>query len=318
MGRFNNYGRRRKHTEFGDSAFKNKIAYNQYVERLTELSIAMFDWENLPDTVDARYLELALFSDGMTVFFKDEVIGFLCLKVMATQPLDVYEIPIGRRAYSVNGYQKELNNENSVIIYNNLLHTNSVTMVRMFAERLYELDRIVEINAEAQKTPILIQGSEQQRLTLKNLYKEYSGNAPVIFGDKNLDLNAIKVLKTDAPYIADKLYQLKTQTWNEALTYLGISNLNIQKKERLISDEAIRSQGGTIASRYSRLQSRRDAADKINAMFGLDISVDFREDFRQTDDEYMVENESEDGTLNPMVLDLRTRSPIKGTQKSED
>ena len=214
----------------------------------------------------------------------------------------------------MNGYQKQLTIDNSVIIYNNMLHTNSVTMVNMFATRLAELDRIIEINAEAQKTPILVQGSETQRLTLKNLYKEYSGNAPVIFGDKNLDINALKVIKTDAPYNADKLYQLKTQIWNEALTYLGISNLNIQKKERLISDEAIRSQGGTIASRYSRLQSRRDACDKINDMFGLDISVDFREDYRQTDDEYMVEGETEDGVLNPMVLDLRTRSPIKETE----
>ena len=308
---------RKRRTDFGESALKNKVAYNHYIERLTELSIAMFDWKNLPDTVDARYLELVLFSDGMTVFFKDDVVGYLCLKVMATQPWSVYEIPLGRRAYAVNGYQKELNDENSVIIYNNMIHTNSMTMVRMFAERLYELDRIVEINAKAQKTPVLIQGSETQRLTLKNLYKEYEGNSPVIFGDKNLDLNALKVLKTDAPFIADKLYQLKTQTWNEALTYLGISNLNIQKKERLISDEAIRSQGGTIASRYSRLQSRRDATDKINEMFGLDISVDFREDFRQTDDEYMVEGETEDGKLNPMVLDLRTRSPIKEVQTNE-
>jgi len=303
--------RKRRNTEFGESAFKNKVAYLQYVERLTELSIAMFDWENLPDTVDARYLELALFTDGMTVFFKDDVIGYLCLKVMATAPWSVYEIPLGRRAYAVNGYQKELTEDNSVIIYNNMLHTNSITMVRMFAERLYKLDRAVEINAEAQKTPILLQGSEQQRLTLLNLYKEYSGNAPVIHGDKNLDLNGLKVLKTDAPYVADKLYQLKTQVWNEALTYLGISNLNIQKKERLISDEAIRSQGGTIASRYSRLESRREACEKINEMFGLELDVDFREDFRQTDDEYMIENETEDGELDPMVLDLRTRSPIK-------
>ena len=153
-------------------------------------------------------------------------------------------------------------------------------------------------------------------MTLKNLYKEYSGNAPVIFGDKNLDINALKVIKTDAPYVADKIYQLKTQIWNEALTYLGISNLNIQKKERLISDEAIRSQGGTIASRYSRLESRREACEKINEMFGLDIRVSFREDFRQTDDEYMIEGESELGTgaLNPMVLHLRTRSPIKESQ----
>ena len=313
MGKIGKFTGRKRKTEFEESALRNKIAHDQYLERLTELAIAMFDWQNLPDTVDPRYMELALFSEGMSVFFKDEVMGFLCLKVMPDAPLNVYEIPMGRTAYAVNGYQKRLDDENSVIIYNNMLHTNSVTMVEMFATRLAELDRIVEINAQAQKTPVLVQGSETQRLTLKNLYKEYAGNAPVIFGDKNLDINSLKVLKTDAPYIADKLYQLKTQIWNEALTYLGISNLNIQKKERLISDEAIRSQGGTIASRYSRLESRREAVEKINDMFGLDIAVDFRDDFRQTDDEYMIENESEleELGLKPMVQDLRTRSPIK-------
>ena len=167
MGRFN---RRRKSTEFGESALKNRIAHDQYLERLTELAISMYDWQNLPDTVDARFLELALFSEGMSVFFKDEVVGYLCLKVMPQAPLDVYEIPRGRRAYAVNGYQKELTIDDSVIIYNNMLHTNSVTMVEMFATRLAELDRIVDINAQAQKTPLLVQGSETQRLTLKNLY----------------------------------------------------------------------------------------------------------------------------------------------------
>ncbi len=319
MAKIGKFTGRRKKTEFGESALRNRIAHDQYLERLTELAIAMFDWQNLPDTVDPRYMELALFSEGMSVFFEDEVMGFLCLKVMPDAPLNVYEIPMGRTAYAVNGYQKRLDDENSVIIYNNMLHTNSVTMVEMYATRLAELDRIVEINAQAQKTPILVQGSETQRLTLKNLYKEYAGNSPVIFGDKNLDINSLKVLKTDAPYIADKLYQLKTQIWNEALTYLGISNLNIQKKERLISDEAIRSQGGTIASRYSRLESRREAVEKINDMFGLDIKVDFRDDFRQTDDEYMIENESEleELGLKPMVQDLRTRSPIKEVRGRE-
>lgn len=309
--------RKRKRTEFGESAFKNNVYYIHYLQRLTELAISMFEWKNLPETIDPRYLELALFLDGMAVFFKDEVIGYLALKVMATQPLSVYEIPMGRRAYSVNGYQKELTENDSVLIYNNMLHTNSTTMIEMFAEKLYDLDRTIVINAKAQKTPTLLQGTEQQRLTLLNLYKEFTGNSPVIYGDKNLDLNGIKVVKTDAPYVADKLYQLKTQTWNEALTYLGISNLNIQKKERLISDEAIRSQGGTIASRYSRLESRRKACEQINDMFGLNIWCDYREDFRQTDDEYMVENQSGDETLVPMVLDLRTRSPIKETTFGE-
>lgn len=95
----------------------------------------------------------------------------------------------------------------------------------------------------------------------------------------------MKSLNTGAPYVADKIYQLKTQIWNEALTYLGISNINIQKKERLITDEVTRNQGGTIASRYSRLQARRDAVVKINAMFGTNISVDYREGFQETGDD---------------------------------
>ena len=299
-------------TQFEESLRNNMISYYEYADRLTELAISMFKWENLPDTVDERYLELTLFRNGNAVFFEDDVIGYLALTCACNGPFDVYRIPINRRAYAVNGYQKQLNNKNSVIIYNNMLHTNTIRMVKMFAKRLYELDQIIMVNAKAQKTPILIQGTEPQRLTLKNLYMQYDGNQPFIFGDKNLDLNSLKVLKTDAPYIGDKISDLKSRIWNEALTYLGISNLSIQKKERLITDEAIRSQGGTIASRYSRLESRRKAADMINKMFGLDITVDFREDFRQTDDEYMVENSSEDGVLSPMVVDLRTRSPIKG------
>mgnify|MGYP002223823367 CR=1 FL=1 len=99
----------------------------------------------------------------------------------------------------------------------------------------------------------------------------------------------MRAISTNAPYVADKLYQLKTQIWNEALTYLGISNLNIQKKERMITDEVQRNQGGTIASRYSRLGARREAVDKINRMFGTDISVDYREDFQFT-------NEDDEGT----------------------
>lgn len=295
---------------FRQSLLKNSVAYNEYVDRLTELAISMFKWENLPDSISERYMELSLFLCGKVVYFNDEVLGNLALRCAVNGGFDVYGIPVKRRAYAVNGYQRDLDESNSVLIYNNLIHTNSVVMVRMFAERLYNLDRIIEVNANAQKTPILVQATEQQRLTMLNLYQKYDGNEPFIFGDKNLDWNGLKAIKTDAPYIADKLYQLKNQTWNEALTYLGISNINTQKKERLITDEAIRSQGGTIASRYSRLESRRIAAEKINKMFGTNIEVSYREDFRQTDDEFMVENQTEDNKLSPMVVDLRTRSKV--------
>lgn len=286
---------RRKHDIFDESMILNNLTYRQYLNRLTELAISMFEWKNLPDTVDARYLELHLFETGCMVYFKDEVIGDLCLDCIVNGRLDVYGNPLLRRAYSgYNNYQKLLKYNNSVIIWNNYLHSNSILDVEMFARRLYNIDRIIDINANAQKTPVLVLGNEKQRLTLLNLYKEYDGNAPFIFGDKNLDINALKALSTNAPYVCDKLYQLKTQIWNEALTYLGISNINIQKKERLITDEVTRNQGGTIASRYSRLETRRQAVEKINEMFGTNIEVNYREDFQQVDDDNQPEDPGAD------------------------
>ena len=110
---------------------------------------------------------------------------------------------------------------------------------------------------------------------------QYTGNQPVIYGNKNLDVNGIKVLKTDAPYIAQMIYELKINIWNEALSYLGISTVNNVKRERLITDEVQRNLGGTYASRYSRMNMRKEACKKINDMFGLDIDVDYRQDYSE-------------------------------------
>lgn len=284
-----------KDREFWQSANMNNTTFMQYFNRLTELSISMFEWKNLPDTVDPRFLELVLFGDGMAIFFEDEVLGFCALRTMIGGRLDIYQIPTIRTAYASNGYNMPLDESNSVIVFNNMLHTNSLMEVEQFAKRLYNLDRIIDVNANAQKTPILVSCDETQRLTLLNLYKQYDGNAPVIYGDRNLNPNSLKVLTTGAPYVADKIYQLKVQIWNEALTYLGISNINITKKERLITDEVTRNQGGTIASRYSRLEARRQACKQINDMFGLDIWVDYREDYQVLDTE---NNDTVDGDPN--------------------
>lgn len=285
---------KKKNREFWQSATSQNASFTQYYNRLTELSISMFEWNNLPDSVDSRFMELALFTDGYSVFFKDDVLGFLALRCGIGGQLDVYQIPMERYAYATNGYYYELTAENSVIIFNNMIHTPSTLDVEVFSRRLADLDKSIDVNAKAQKTPVLIQCEETQRLTMKNLYSQYEGNAPVIYGDKNLNPNGIKVLKTDAPYVADKLYELRTQIWNEALTYLGISNISYQKSERLITDEVIRNQGGTIASRYSRLNARRQACEAINQMFGLNISCDYREDYRELAGEEVV-SETEDG-----------------------
>lgn len=289
---------KKKRTYMSDAQQLYFRTYQQYFNRLCELATCMFEWKNLPSSIDERFLEITLFERGNAIYFNDKVLGDLALPMVSNGKFNVYRQPLDRIAYASNGYNIKLDDKNSVIIYNNYLRTNSLNDVEMYARRLTELDRIIDINVKAQKTPILIACDEKQRLTMENVYKGYDGGEPVIFGTSDLNPKGLSVLKTDAPYNADKLYSLKMQYWNEALTCLGISNINVQKKERLISDEVTRNQGGTIASRYSRLESRRQAVKMINKMFDHNIEVNFREDFQYIDEDMFsptVDNVDEGG-----------------------
>ena len=123
---------------------------------------------------------------------------------------------------------------------------------------------------------------------------KYDGNQPFIFGDKNdLNPNSIQALATGAPFLADKIYMLKQNIWNEILTFLGVPNTQINKKERLITDEVNRGLGGVFASRNSGLNARRQACKQINDMFGLDVWVRYREDDEM--EERTKDDEQEEG-----------------------
>ena len=300
-------GRNKKDCAFWESLYMNNRNYILYYNRLMELAVSMFEWKDLPPAepknnkmgVDSRFLELTLFADGRSVFFEDDVMGYMALQCLINGQLDVYRVPKSRRAFAVNGYQRELDQTNSVIIYNNYLRTNSMFDIEMYAKRLYNMDRIIDVNVNAQKTPILIACDENEKLTMENLYAQYDGNKPFIFGRKGLNNQPLSAITTGAPYVADKIYTLKSMIWNEALTYLGISNTNITKRERLITDEVQRNMGGVVASRHSRLEMRKKACEEINNMFDLNISVDYREDFTElveaTTKEVLGEEEVDNG-----------------------
>lgn len=294
--------------EFWQSGQMNNRLYAMYYDYLTELAVSMFEWKNIPDTIDERYLELVLFARGQAVFFKDEVLGYLALGDTVNGKFDVYKVPMNRRAIAANGYRKLLTSEDSVIIYNNYLRTNTMWAIRNYAELLADVDASIRVNCKAQKTPVLVTCDENERLTMINLYQQYDGNQPFIFGNKEIKAGStIQAINTQAPFVAKDLYELKTKYFNEALTYLGISNINVQKKERLVSDEVTRMVGGTIASRYRRLEMRRKACDQINKMFGLNIWCDYREDYREADDEVMFSGESGEDDADIMAIDVRTK-----------
>ena len=105
---------------------------------------------------------------------------------------------------------------------------------------------------------------------------QVQGNVYYIMSDKNVDLKDVEVIDTSAPYVGNHLQVLKHQYWNEALTFLGVENVTTEKKERLISTEVMSNMGDVEAQRFVRLNARKQACEKINELFGLEVDCDFR------------------------------------------
>lgn len=267
----------KKDRQFWESTKLNNATYMMYYNRLVELATSLFEWKNLPKSIDERYLELTLFSSGHAVFFEDEVLGFLALNTTLGGNFDEYMVPNNRRAFSANGYNRKLTQYDSVILYNNYLRTNSMLDAELYARKLYEVDRAIDVNVKGQKTPIVIVCDENERLTMKNLYMKYDGNEPFIFGDKGLNTQGVKVLNTGVPFVSRELYDLKNMIWQEALMMLGIYTSK-GKKERVLTSELESDNASVTAQQFSKLEMRRQACKKINEMFGLDIWCDYRID----------------------------------------
>jgi len=246
------------------------VLYNN----LKDLYLSCFKWVNLPETINERFLELSLFDYGKVGFFKDDNIGFLALKATLAGELDVYYEPTSIHMYGGTGYQKTRRNHKScVIIYNNKIRDTPHFRILDYAKRIYNLEQTIDINVHAQKTPVTLQTTKRNEITIKNIYKQYKGNAPVILTDEKLGSEPIRVLKTDAPFVADKLQEQKRKLWNECLSYIGIENNYSEKNERLTENEVVISNGLAIANRNSKLNTRQYAINEINKIFDLEVSI---------------------------------------------
>ena len=254
----------------------NYITFAHYYDWLTNMATNVFEWVGLPDTIPEWFIEKTLYERGKAIFFNDPTLGLLCLPAAGNGTKNVYGEDIAFQANSYGHHFYVPANE-GVLIWNNNTKSPTREIVRAFAGRLSQVERITDTNLNAQKTPVLLIGEEKSILSLKNIYKKYAGNEPVIFGDKNfMNQDTIRAVSTQAPYVVDKLDVHKQNLWNEALTFLGIKSANTDKRERLITAEVEANDQNIQSNLDIMLNARQRAAEAINTMFGLSIEVKVR------------------------------------------
>lgn len=255
----------------------NDLTFTDYYFRLSLLARSVFKWENLPNGINERWIEKFLFRYGKCVIYEDENKGLMVAQCTIDGDLNNYEEPTTVTPCGIDVKPESLIvGKDCVLLKNNDLMLPTSQFIKLFAYRLTDTTRTIDINVNAQKTPVLVISSDKQRLTLKNVYAQWNGNEPVIYGDKNLDIEGIKVLKTEAPIVFPQLQDHKICIWNECLTFLGINNANTEKRERLITGEVEANNGHIELSADCFLKSREDGANEINNLFGGNVSVDMR------------------------------------------
>lgn len=262
----------------------NNRTYTDYYYRLMLLARSMFKWENLPNGMDEKWIERYLFNEGSCLFFHDPEKGFMVAKCTPSGELNFYDEPTIVTPVATN-YTNTLmlqNGTEAVIIRNNDDMIPTSPTIQLYAMRLSEISRTIDINVNAQKTPVIILCSEKQRNTMKQVYKQWNGFEPVIYGDPSMNIDGIKALKIDAPIVFDKLQYQKHSIWNECMTFLGINNANQDKRERLVDDEVQANNHQVELSAHIMLKARETACKQINKLFKQNIKVSLREpDFRQ-------------------------------------
>lgn len=265
--------------DFADAMRLNSATYIDYLERLKKIALSMYEWVNMPDSMNPRYLELCLYYDGQAALLWDEDYNFINTRACDAGYINIYGLPTKVNCYSYS-YNKDRElyvagsnlpaEEECILVMNNYQRVPTCSTLELYAERLAEAQRACDVNIKSQRTPLLLLTTDKnQELSIRNMYAQYDGNAPVIFGDKNLLAdNSVSVLKTDAPFVANDIKLYMREIWNEALSFLGISNLN-EKRERLITSEADSNNELVNMNMESYLIPRKQACKEFNDKFGL-------------------------------------------------
>ena len=275
----------------------NRAAYDYYAQTLTEIATTCFRWDGLPDGVDSEILEYWLLRDGQCALVYDEAFmedplmrapdGYAVMQCTATSMPDNYMLPTRIMGYSAVGVNKSfsLRDDNAVLFLNTRLRYDMWRHIDWFAWRLADIDRAIDMNVQNQKTPKILAGSDEQQLTLVNMAKKLALNVYYVFTKSKFDLSNIKTLDLSDTFKGVDMQVLKHQIWNEAMSFLGVPNVNEDKRERMVTDEIAFNQGDRVVRLDVRMRMRRRAIEDCARVFGIRPSCEFVGTFRDMPDD---------------------------------
>ena len=282
---------------------KNEL-FNYWLNRLTEITLNIFKWDNLPEEINQLAMQKSIMLDGFAIFFKDKGLDRYYALPGAISGVDVYGYPSVARPISKNAsitFDSYDIDKDCVVIYANKTRTSANMQIVEFANRLVDVDMAIQLNTKAMKHPILFKTSEQKKETFESLLRQYEDNWYIISADKQLDIeNSLDTVNLEVSALEIlNLMKEKESILNEFYNIFGVTS-TVEKRERVVSGEINVQLQQTAVNTNIWLSCQKEACDKINRMFGLNVDVS-RIEYSDTSDEIEDENkadDSKDGDIN--------------------
>lgn len=253
----------------------NDLTFKVLFDKYKLISMNAFEWDGLPSGILERHIERELFEHGFTSFFKHPKMMYCSFPCSGTGTVNPYGDPLRYRATGFN-FHYEFDADDGVIIENNKLRLPTKDFLMFYVNKLTEAERTMDVNVKANKTPVVVLCDDKDVLSFKRLFQQVDGNVPAIFADKSLNIDNVQALDLRAKFLGNELMDYKKSVENELLTFLGINNTPVEKRERVITDE-VQSNDELIESFFDiQLEARQRACEEINAKFGLNVSVKAR------------------------------------------
>ena len=256
---------------------QNLLTYDQVMANARLLATSRFKWDSKdvqPKDRLSEFIEMLLYLKGQCALFKDTD-GWKVRCCVPSGGLDEYGQPESFNLTDYNGTHMvtvKNDDERFIWIKNNAACIPTIFWIVKYCNRVAKIERTMDLNIDAQKTPFMIETSPEIHLSIQNIFKEIRQMDEVVYVDQKTGIkDNVQVLKLDAPYLVDKLYTQKQNEFNDLLNFLGINTVK-EKTAHILYKEATATDELTD-SYLDMFSAPRIKALEIAKERGLDISL---------------------------------------------
>ena len=293
-----------------------------YLSRLQ----SMFKYEGLPDTIPAKWLENYLLVNGFTVFIKDGD-DLICTYAGVGASPDVYFIPT--KAIVSNPYLKDkkaareyTRDVDCVVMYNDTYCQGLLPMLKKYCAQMVEIDVSFYLNTVMSRGTAVLSATDDNTKASAELWLKHIkegklgviGESNFTLADRDLTVNQLTGTDGTLTNLIEAMQYVKASLYND----LGLQANYNMKREAINAGESQLTEDQLHPLIDNMLKERQEGLDRVNKMFGTNITVSFNSawEINEREEEAAIEQIEATTEQTEAAAEMTEEAPVQNGDES--